>query len=367
MTLAVQQLSPPPWQAPRQETILLIDRSAQDANLVRRALPSYSVVTVTDGDAAVRAAETSLPDLILLDIEATNPGGFEVCRRLKSHAATRHVPIMLMTAAPDITSERQGLELGAVDIISKPLHVPLLQARIRNHLDLCAFRVAAASAEALPAAQPQRPVAESAMTMGQLAAFREREPSKHISRTMRYVELLLRSLEKQFAGDEPPFDRELIYHVVALHDIGKIGIRPEILNKPGPLSAEEFEEIKRHTAVGAKLIRQLEAVLGQSGFLLMARDIVEYHHERFDGSGYPHGLIGDEIPLIARVMAVADVYDALVSSRPYKAACSHHEAVQAILVGDGKTRPEQFCPRVLLAFIEVKSQFEVVSNRYLDD
>lgn len=349
------------------ETILLVDRSAADTQLIRRALPNYDVIAVVDSDGALRAAERCLPDLILLDIEASNPQGFDVCRRLKGSAATRQVPVVLMTAAPDVTSERHGLELGAVDIISKPLHVPLLQARVRNHLDLIAFRAEVSAGQAAPSVPSRRPVADSSTTMAQLVAFREREPGKHISRTMRYVELLLRSLEQQFAVHEPPFDRELIYHVVALHDIGKIAIRQEILDKTGPLTAEEFEEVKRHTAVGADLIRQLEAVLGQSIFLLMARDIVEYHHERYDGSGYPHGLIGDEIPLIARVMAVADVYDALVTTRPYKAACSHHEAVQAILVGDGKTRPEQFCPRVLQAFTEVHHQFEVVSTRYLDE
>ena len=365
-------------QPARPETILLVGKSALDLRLLTRALSRhYRVMTAAGADAAMETAGRDQPDLILLDLELDDQGGMDVCLRLKAQESTRDIPFMVLTAASDFTAERQGLEVGAVDFISKPIHIALLQTRVQNHFDLKAYQRNRPDFRAYR--EPSRMVTSactadtSALHLAALASmttvaeFRASEPGKHLVRTMRYVEILINFLRQRFAFDIMAFDPNQIYHIVAFHDIGMVAVRAEILRKTGPLTAAEFDEVKRHATVGAELIQRMAGSLGDSLFLRTARDIAEFHHERCDGSGYPHGLVGDEIPLIARVMAVADVYDALVSPRPYKQQGSHEEAVNAILLGDGKSSPGQFCPEVLAAFRNVHSQFQMIAWQHSDD
>ncbi len=365
-------------QPARPETILLVDKSALDLRLLTRALSRhYRVMTAVGADAALETAGRNRPDLILLDLDLDDQGGMDVCLRLKAQESTRDIPVMFLTAASDVAAERWGMEVGAVDFISKPIHVALLQARIQNHFDLkahqrhrrdlSAHREPSRTVTAASAADTSAVHLAALASMATLAEFRASEPGKHLLRTMRYVEVLLNFLHQRFSSDMVVFDQNQIYHIVAFHDIGKVAVHAEILRKTGPLTAAEFEEVKRHAMVGAEFIQRMMGSLGDSVFLRTARDIIEFHHERYDGSGYPHGLVGDEIPLIARVMAVADVYDALVSPRPYKHQSSHEEAVNAILLGDGKSSPGQFCPQVLGAFRNVHSQFQMIAWQHSDN
>jgi putative two-component system response regulator len=346
--------------------VLVVEDTAINIDVLLDALSGQcEMMVAVDGMSALRLVEQTVPDLILLDIMMPDIDGFEVCRRLKARAATRDVPILFLTSMNDEASERLGLELGAVDFIAKPFNPALVQARVRNHLDLKRHRDLLSNRVVERTMELGLTQEATIAGMAILAEFRDNETGAHVRRTQHYVRSLLCALKAAGGFDGLP-DVEMTSHSAVLHDIGKVAIPDGILFKSGRLTPEEFEEIKKHTLAGAEVIRRTAAILGTNSFLRLAGEITEFHHERWDGTGYPHGIRGDEIPWSARVMAVADVYDALVSKRPYKPAFPHDRALECILSGDDRTLPEHFCPAVLDALREVHTEFARIAENIPD-
>lgn len=359
--------------SPRQ-TVLIVDDTPENLTLLYGLLKDrYRVLVANSGERALQllAAET-LPDLVLLDVMMPGMGGIEVCRQLKNHVRTAHIPVIFLTASVERETEQAGFDAGAVDYIIKPFSPPVVLARVRTHLKL----KAAADVLQDQAAFLQREVEKrtqevqviqdvTIMAMASLAETRDHETGNHIRRTQNYVRLLAVQLKphprfRQFLNDETI---QLLYKSAPLHDIGKVGIPDYILLKPGKLSPEEFEIMKTHTLLGRDAIVVAEKLLdAPSSFLRLAREIANFHQEKWDGSGYPEGLIGDAIPISARLMAVADVYDALISRRVYKPPFPHETAVEMIQAGRG----QHFDPDIVDAFLLVSDAFHQIAQQYAD-
>jgi putative two-component system response regulator len=349
------------------DRVLIVDDN--DINLeiiVEILLDEYELQVATRGEVALSIVERRPPDLILLDVVMPGMDGFEVCQRLKASPDTRDIPVIFLTSVEHQHAERRGLRIGAVDFIHKPVNPDLLSARVRNQLELKHHRDRLRSLVAERTTELRRTQEATLASMALLAEFRDNETGHHVQRTKRYARTLVRTMARLEGGAEDLPDEELLYQSAALHDIGKVAIPDSILLKQGPLTSEEFERMKQHTSFGGQVLRRTEQVLGTNSFLVMAREIAEGHHERWDGSGYPLGLEGPEIPMSARIMAVADVYDALVSRRPYKPPFPHDRAVQLILHGDGRTSPAHFCPRVLGSFAACSEQLEDIAGKFPD-
>ena len=334
------------------QMILLVDDNATNLQLLRETMDGlgYKLLIAKDGKRAISIAEKALPDLILLDIMMPEMDGYEVCRRLKADKATRHIPVIFLTALSDSADEARGLGLGAVDYIVKPIVPDLVRARVRNHLELKHYRD---KLESLVAERTRELALTQAVMiegLATLAEYRDPETGGHIKRTQNYVKVLARQLKDhpQFGSELDDDTIDLLYQSAPLHDVGKVGVPDSILLKPGRLS-DEFEEMKMHAVYGHEALRITEQKLGQSHFLRYAREIAYTHQEKWDGSGYPQGLEGEKIPLSGRLMALADVYDALISKRVYKPPFPHEKAVAIICDGRGT----HFDPDVVDAFLEL--------------
>ena len=317
-----------------------------------------------DGETALEDINENPPDLILLDIMMPGMDGYEVCRRLKADPETESLPVIFLTALTDAQEEARGLELGAVDYITKPFNPALVKARVRNHLELKRHRdhlEELVEERTREIALTQEATIES---MAILAEYRDPETGGHIRRTQHYVKLLAEHLcdHPKFKNTLTPDVVELLFKSAPLHDIGKVGIADHILLKPGQLTDDEYVEMKKHVLLGRDAIRSAERRLGGNSFLRFAREIAESHQEKWDGSGYPHGLEGDAIPISGRLMAVADVYDALISKRVYKPSFLHSEAVETIRQGSGR----HFDPDVVEAFLVLEDAFRHVAYEYAD-
>jgi putative two-component system response regulator len=312
------------------------------------------------------------PDLVLLDVMMPDLDGIEVCRRLKDDPRTRHIPVIFLTAMSKSEDERIGLEAGAVDYITKPISPPILLARVKTHLQLKAGADFLKDKNAYLESEVYRRTREvqaiqdvTILTMASLAETRDNETGNHIRRTQHYVKALAVKLRDhpRFAGYFTDHMIDLLFKSAPLHDIGKVGIPDRILLKPGKLTPEEFEVMKTHTTLGRDAIEQAERQLGTPvEFLKLAKEIALSHQEKWDGSGYPEGLAGDAIPVSARLMAVADVYDALISRRVYKPAFPHERAVE--LIAEGRAR--HFDPDVTDAFLEIREEFHTIAKRFAD-
>ncbi|MEZ5717148.1 MAG: two-component system response regulator [Burkholderiaceae bacterium] len=365
---------PVEWRNRQTPTVLVVDDTPDNLVLVSELLGEhYRVKVANSGARALKAAQTDpVPDLVLLDIMMPEMDGYEVCRQLKAAAATRDIPIIFLTARADRDDERLGLELGAVDYITKPMSPPIVLARVQTHLALKAtadfLRDKSAYLErevALRTLEVQALQDVTIMAMASLAETRDDETGNHIRRTQLYVKALAERLRAH-----PRFEAvlnsqmiELIYKSAPLHDIGKIGIPDHILLKPGKLTDNEFEVVKEHTLLGRKAIEGAERRLGMRvRFLNVAKDMACCHHERWDGTGYPLCLAGDAIPVPGRLMALADVYDAIISQRIYKSASTHEQACSAIVKGRGT----QFDPDVVDAFIDIAEEFRDIALKYPD-
>ncbi|HWU69704.1 MAG TPA: two-component system response regulator, partial [Stenotrophobium sp.] len=330
-----------------QEVVLVIDDTAENLALISEVLRGEFKVRVAPGGArGLQLAQAQTPpDLILLDIMMPEMDGYEVLRQLRADARTREIPVIFLTAMSSVEDERRGLELGAVDYITKPISPPLVQARVRNHLQLKAARDFLKYKSEFLEREVQRRTREVTMiqevtirALASLAETRDNDTGNHILRTQNYVKLLAKKLVRhpRFATFLTEATIDLLYKSAPLHDIGKIGIPDRILLKAGKLTPDEYEIMKMHTTLGGDAIANAELAVGEEiGFLRFAKEIAYSHQEWWDGSGYPQGLKGDEIPISARLMAVADVYDALISKRVYKQAISHEQAVQVIREGRG--------------------------------
>ena len=360
---------------PDKATVLVVDDTPANLSLMTGLLRDiYKVKAAIDGEKALRIAQSDAPpDLILLDIMMPGMDGYEVCRRLQANPATRDIPIIFLTAKAGIEDEKMGLELGAVDYITKPISPPIVLARVRNHLALKASADFLRNKADFLEAEVVRRTAEvmaiqdvTIMAMASLAETRDSDTGNHIRRTQHYVKVLALHLRKhpRFASvlDDDRYIA-LLFKSAPLHDIGKVGIPDRILLKPGKLTFEEFEVMKTHTTLGRDAIQSAEEHLGMKvEFLNLAKEIAYGHQEKWDGSGYPQGAAGEAIPVGARLMAVADVYDALISRRVYKEGMPHEKAAAIIVQGRG----QHFVPDIVVAFVAVQDQFQAIAQRFAD-
>ena len=355
-------------------TLLAVDDTADNLTLLNALLSGpYKVKLANSGEKALKiAAASPAPDLILLDIMMPGMDGYEVCRQLKQQPATRDIPVIFLTARTDAESERAGLEAGAVDYVTKPFNPPVLLARVRTHLALKAHTDFLRDKSAFLEAEVDKRTRETQAiqdvtihTLASLAETRDSETGNHIRRTQFYVQALARRLQAhpRFAALLTPRYIDMLFKSAPLHDIGKVGIPDAILLKPGRLTPDEFEIMKTHTTLGRQAIEHAEQLLGMKvDFLSMSKDIAQSHQEKWDGSGYPQGLAGEAIPVSARLMAVADVYDALISRRVYKPPFPHEQAVQIIREGRGK----HFDPDMVDAFLQVAEDFRSIAATFAD-
>lgn len=357
-----------------QATILAVDDTPANIEVVKGVLSQdYLVQAALNGPMALKIIEKHKPDLILLDIMMPDMDGYEVCERLKANAETKDIPVIFLTAKVQEEDETKGLSLGAVDYITKPISPPILQERVKNHLMLKEAReILERQNEVLEEKVIERTaqlgeLQDVAMVaMGALAESRDPETGNHIRRTQRYVKALAMELAKQekYKSFLTPEVITSLYKSAPLHDIGKVGVEDSILLKPGKLTDEEFEEMKRHTVYGRDAIAAAENTIDSAdNFLIFAKEIAYAHQEKWDGSGYPEGLAGEDIPLSARLMAVADVYDALISKRVYKPAFEHEKAVAIILEGKGS----HFDPDMVDAFAKITDEFDDIAKKYADE
>ena len=357
-----------------QPTILVVDDTPDNLALMSGLLKDlYKVKVANSGERGLKiACSDTPPDLILLDIMMPEMDGYEVCQRLKNNPKSCDIPVIFLTAKAEVEDERRGLELGAVDYITKPISPPIVLARVKNHLALKAAADFLRDKNDYLEKEVQKRTREiSAIqdvtihVITSLAETRDPETGNHIRRTQFYVKALAEKLSEhpRFAHLLSEREIQIIYKSAPLHDIGKIGIPDDILLKPGSFSDEEFEIMKTHTTLGRDAIERAERELGMEvDFLRIAKQIALYHQEKWDGSGYPQGLVGNEIPLAARLMAIADVYDALISQRVYKQGMSQDQALEIMSKGRGS----HFDPDMLDAFFEIKDTIQAIAQRYAD-
>jgi len=355
-------------------SILVIDDTPANLSLLNQLLREHYRIKLANGPGkGLELAANSPPDLILLDIMMPEMDGYEVCKRLKANPLTAAIPVIFLTAKVGAEDEELGLALGAVDFIHKPFAPSVVLARVRTHLQIRSWQVFLEDKSAWLQAEVERRVNEvlrlqeaSVRVMVSLAEFRDECTGNHIRRTQDYVRLLAEYLSQK-DRDRAALTAEDIDHIAKaapLHDIGKIAIPDHILLKPGRHTPEEFEIMKTHSVKGESMLLRTRHELGDDNMMLRyAGQIARNHHERWDGKGYPDGLAGEAIPLAARLMAVADVYDALRSRRPYKVAFSHEEAVRMVSEQAGG----QFDPAAIEAFLALESTFNRISVQLADE
>ena len=307
--------------------LLLVDDEPTNLQLLRQILQAdYRLLFATDSARALQLAAEQHPDLILLDIMMPGMDGYAVCQALKSAAPTAHIPVIFVSALTDTHDETRGFEVGAVDYLTKPVSPPVVRARVRNHLSL--VRIDELRSTRLQIVQ----------CLGRAAEYKDNETGRHVIRMSLYAQHLALA-----AGCHPDWAQDLL-HAAPMHDIGKIGIPDAVLLKPGPLDAQEWDVMRTHPHIGAEIIGEHPAHV-----LQLARSIALAHHEKWDGSGYPYGLAGEAIPLEARICAIADVFDALTSTRPYKKPWTSEDAIAHIQSQAG----QHFEPRLVELFVEL--------------
>ncbi len=359
----------------KRSSILVVDDSPENLTLISALLKDeYKVRVTTTGDEALRiAGSDDPPDLVLLDVVMPGMDGFEVCQRLKNGPRTANIPVIYLTGQMDPEDERRGLELGAVDYITKPVNPPVVRLRVRTHLQLKSARDFLVDKSAYLAQEVARRTREVSATqhatmvaLGTLAETRDNDTGNHIRRTAEFMHILADRASglPRFKGSLPPETVDKLYRSAPLHDIGKVGIPDSILLKPGKLTPAEFDQMKTHTSIGARAIEAAEKWLdGTTTFLHLARQIAISHHEKWDGSGYPVGLVGEDIPLPGRLMAVADVYDALVTRRVYKPAFSHEKAMEIVAEGVGT----HFDPDIARVFLALGPRVQEIARKLSDE
>ncbi|WP_300427665.1 HD-GYP domain-containing protein [uncultured Thalassolituus sp.] len=318
--------------------ILCVDDEVNNLKVLRVALQgTYDLLFAKSGKEALALASERQPDLILLDVMMPEMDGFEVCRRLKQDAQLAAVPVIFVTALQDEADEEVGLECGAVDYITKPISTAIVKARVKNHLSL--VRVD----------ELQRTRLEIIQRLGRAAEYKDNETGHHVMRMSHYSQLIAQAMGKNERWCEK------LLHAAPMHDIGKIGIPDAIMLKPGKLTDDEFDVMKTHPRIGAEILGNSTAEL-----MVMAKNVALYHHEKWNGSGYPERLSGKDIPLEARIVALADVFDALTSERPYKRAWSVEEACEYI----HDSRGEHFDPEVVEAFDQCLPDILKIKERW---
>jgi len=360
--------------------IIFVDDQISNLMIGRNVLSSeYDVFTVPSAEKMFKLLEKVEPDLILLDVEMPDMDGYETIKKLKSAPETSRIPVIFLTARNDAGSELEGLSLGAIDYISKPFSPPLLLKRIDVHLlveeqkkqlekqkqelqnynDNLEVMVKEKTKTIM---ELQNAVLE---TVAELVESRDDVTGGHIERTQSYLKILFEGLREQglYSDETKDWDVNLLVQSAQLHDVGKISISDTILNKPGKLTPEEFNQMKLHTTFGGEIIDRIQTRSTERSFLQFTKTLAMTHHEKWDGSGYPYGLKGYDIPLEGRLMAIVDVYDALVSERPYKKAFTHEEAVKIIKDASGT----QFEPALVELFLTESENFRRTAQKQKED
>ncbi len=354
----------------KRQTIMLVDDNQANLNIGKNMLKNfYEVYALPSAERLFKFLETVIPDLILLDIGMPGMNGFDVIRILKAEARYVDIPVIFVTAKTEEMDELEGLALGAVDYVTKPFSAAILLKRIENHLLIERQQAELKKLnDSLIGMVKDKTARISGLhsliisSIAELVEFRDVLTGGHISRTQQYVELLINCmLEYNIYSEEIMLWENMEYIVPStqLHDLGKIFINDSILNKPGKLTPEEFEVMKTHVARGVEAIKRLEQKGENQLFLHYAEVVAATHHERWDGSGYPAGLKGRDIPLLGRLMAIADVYDALTSHRPYKAPLDTTEAAGIIVAGAGS----HFEPLLVDVFKKVADRFADIAKK----
>lgn len=318
----------------------------------------------TSGEQALERIWTARPQLILMDVVMPGIDGYETVKALKKEKITASIPVIFLTARNEPEDIAMGFHCGGVDYITKPFSGEELRARVSTRLEIAAYRenLEEQVADRTHETELLKDVVIEAM--GELAEYRDPETGGHINRTQHYVQALAQELSRldKYKDALGPEQIRLLFKSAPLHDIGKVAIRDDILLKPGKLTSEEFETMKKHTTYGENVIKKLEKRVGESSFLLYAEEIAGSHHERFDGTGYPRGLIGEETPLSGRIMAIADVYDALVNQRVYKDAYSHAQAMKIMI----EVKGSHFDPTIFDVFVGINGEFQKIADTFKD-
>ncbi len=334
-------------------TVLLVDDVPENIDILRGILEdSYALKAAINGKTAVNIAIQAIPDLILLDIMMPEMDGFEVCELLKQDPRTSSIPIIFITALDDRVDESKGFELGAVDYITKPVNPDIVRARVKTHLAVYDQNRALEQLVRERTSELNETRLEIIRRLGRAAEYKDNETGMHVIRMSKYCQLI--ALGSGLSEKEA----DLIMNASPMHDVGKIGIPDEILTKPGPLNDEEWIIMKQHPEIGEKIIGE-----HSSKILSLACVAALTHHEKYNGKGYPRGLAGEDIPLVGRMVAIADVFDALTSDRPYKKAWPVEDAIKLIK----EERGQHFDARLVDAFLEKIEQVLEVKGSYTDE
>lgn len=348
--------------------IILVDDQIVNLTVGRNALAgTYDVFTVPSGEKLLELIPKVTPDMILLDIEMPGMNGYDTLKRIKENPETAQIPVIFLTAMSDTGSELEGLSLGAIDYISKPFSPPLLLKRIESHLLVVEQKKELQNYNDNLEEMVREKMGiildlQNAVlnTIAELVECRDDTTGGHVERTQNYLKILIDEMRAcgLYVGEAASWDIGTLVLSAQLHDVGKITIRDNILGKSSRLTDEEFEEMKKHTTFGGTIIEKVQKRTGNQVFLDYAKTLAMYHHEKWNGEGYPCGLAGEDIPLPARLMALVDVYDALVSDRPYKRAFTHEEAVRIIAEGKGS----HFDPVLTDLFVASADKLLVAEN-----
>ncbi len=351
---------------PGKQVILVVDDDATNLRFVNEILKDeYKVYLAPSGERALVFLKSKRPDLILLDLEMPNMNGYEVIKEIKKNQEWKDIPVIFLTGQEGRDKEQEALDLGAVDYILKPISAGIVKARVGLHIELENYRKSLEEMVEVRTEQLARTQDTILEILASMTSFRDNETGAHIKRTTIYTEMLIANL---FEKNHPDYQLDdgyakRVIKAAKLHDIGKVAVPDNILLKPARLTNLEFEMIKQHTVYGALIIDRAKMDLGDtSEFLDVAREIIISHHEKWDGSGYPEALAGTDIPLSGRIMAIADVYDALISHRPYKPSYSHEVAVETLLEDTGA----HFDPTLMELSRDVIEQFKEIARIHSD-
>lgn len=331
------------------KVILVVDDVPANIDVLSEILrPTYQVKVVTNGVMALKIAMgVEPPDLILLDIMMPGMDGYEVCRQLKANPKTCNIPVIFVSAMDEVKDETKGFELGAVDYIIKPVSPPIVKARVKTHLELFDQNRTLERKVMERTAEITDTRLQIIQCLGAASEYRDEETGTHISRMSKYSRII------GLAAGLSRSEADLLWQAAPMHDVGKIGIPDRILLKPGKLDPDEWTIMKTHTTIGAKIMGN-----HPSDILMLARQVALTHHEKWDGTGYPHGLAGEDIPLAGRIVMLADVFDALTSDRPYKIAWSEDAAIAEI----NRTSGQHFDPQLVRAFMKALPEILKVKN-----
>ena len=343
------------------KTIFVVDDQDVNLSMAKDVLKvRYKVMTMSSAARMLSLLDKIIPDLILLDINMPGIDGFDALEQLKSNEKYRDIPVIFLTSMTDPEVEAAGFQLGVIDFVAKPFSAPVLLNRIKTHLDVDAIIQDRTTQLKQKTIQLQK--LQNAIIFGfaDIVESRDKSTGGHIDRTSKYMKILTDAVVERGVYPEimRTLDLNLFISSARLHDVGKIVISDTILNKPGKLSIPEIEIMKTHATAGEQILDQIASRTDDDEFLRSAKLFAGYHHERWDGQGYPNGLAGTAIPLHGRIMAIVDVYDALVSDRPYKKAYSHEDAVKIITANSGT----QFDAALVDVFYEVNEQFKQISQ-----